>query len=292
MYTLESLNRSLRDPNTVAYIICETSAPSQVNILRRGTEKNGNKRGVVLETILQSADTVNRNKRYYSVKAINSGLEAPYIQERLRTFTWYGELSHPTKPDAARQMSYDMKNLSHIIEKYWWEGKILKGIVHSTFTSCGDDFAGLVEQGCQVAFSMRGIGPKVDKNGNITYVAPPLYIFTYDSVVHPSHPEAYMTKVINESSTINTSDNKETNLTSEDSIFELINKDKMIKTFISENSTNLKLISDMFELNEEMEVQVSGNKKFIVKDMKDGDKIRIKLEKGISKEIDNYLSKL
>lgn len=283
MNTLESLNRSLKDPNTVAFIICETSAPVGVNILRKGIDNEGRKRGVVLETILQSADVVNRNKRYYSVDAINSGLNAPYIQERLKTFTWYGELSHPAKPDASRQMSYDMRNLSHIIEKYWWEDKILKGVVHSTFTECGDDFAGLVEQGCQVAFSMRGIGPKVDKKGGVTYVAQPLYIFTYDSVVHPSHPEAYMTKVLNESTEYSKTD---------DSVFEKISKENMAKSFISESSTNFKLVSDIFELNEDLPLRISENKQYVVKDMGDGDKMCVKLERKISQEVDKYMSQI
>ena len=46
---------------------------------------------VTIETVLQDADVVNRNSRLYEYDALDYGLHTPYVQERLRTKTWYGE---------------------------------------------------------------------------------------------------------------------------------------------------------------------------------------------------------
>jgi len=277
--------KQIINPKIKGFIICENANdPVNPKNIRRG--RGG--RGVIIETILQTANEVNRNRRLYTREALDSGLNASYIQERLRTFTWYGEMFHPVKPDAQRQMSYQDGKLSHIIEKYWWEGNILKGIVHSTFTACGDDFAGLVEQGCQVAFSMRGIGPIVEKMKDITKVCAPLHLFTYDTVVHPSHSTAYMTKILSEAGSpeiiVETA-------TGNSSIFEEISPLQNSK-FLTESSANFRLISENFELSEEIPTYFTKNRKYAVRESVNGDKIYTRMEDKLSEEIDRYLLKI
>lgn len=70
----------------IAHIICEVSeVPAKPKIV---SENAGQ---VTIETILQTADTTNRNKRIYTKDGIQSGLESDYIKERLDGKSWYGE---------------------------------------------------------------------------------------------------------------------------------------------------------------------------------------------------------
>lgn len=74
--------------NVKGYIICESSfEPTKPTIV--GTDKGVDR--VTINTTLQSVDTKNRNKRIYPKQVIQNGLNSPYIQERLRTKSWYGE---------------------------------------------------------------------------------------------------------------------------------------------------------------------------------------------------------
>lgn len=70
------------------YIICESAfEPVKPTIVSggRGVDR------VTINTTLQSADDKNRNKRVYGKRVLQNGLNAPYVQERLRTKSWYGE---------------------------------------------------------------------------------------------------------------------------------------------------------------------------------------------------------
>lgn len=65
---------------------------------------------------------------------------------------------HPFNPDIKRQLYTDQSNISHIINKVWWEGNLLKGEVTAANTHQGKDFDGLIRQGSEVAFSLRAVG--------------------------------------------------------------------------------------------------------------------------------------
>lgn len=69
------------------YLICESSfEPTTPKIIG---ESDVNR--VKINTVLQSGDVKNRNRRIYPTSVIKNGLNAPYIQERLRTKSWHGE---------------------------------------------------------------------------------------------------------------------------------------------------------------------------------------------------------
>ena len=137
---------------------------------------------VVIKTTLQDADARNRNKRIYPKSVLDKGLHSEYVQERIRTKTFYGEAGHPLKPDIQRQLYMDQSNISHIVNSFWWEGNILKGYVEAANTERGKDFDGLVRQGCKVGFSLRAVGPITEKRGDTVTVKDPLTIFSYDWV--------------------------------------------------------------------------------------------------------------
>lgn len=180
--------------NNIGYLILE--AAPEVIVEPRILDIS--KDDVVIEAILQEAEQVNRNKRRYTRRAIESGINNPMFIEKMKRRNLFGEANHPLSDSIERQSVIDQTRISHIITRVWWEGNILKGEVAAAKTSCGQDFAALVRQGCEMAFSMRGLGGVVKKEGEITVVHDPLLIITYDNVVYPSHANAYQTKILKE----------------------------------------------------------------------------------------------
>jgi len=83
------MDQKLNPAEFKGFIINETAAmdfatPNIVNM-------NKSCNTLTIETTLQDADTVNRNSRMYEKDALDFGLNTPYILERLKTKTWYGE---------------------------------------------------------------------------------------------------------------------------------------------------------------------------------------------------------
>jgi hypothetical protein len=141
------------NPKIKGYMISEEVTTSTPKIV---SDKSGSP--TIIETVLQEGDIQNRNKRVYPKAVIERGLNTDYVQERLKTKSWFGEAGHPLTPTVERQLYIDQSNISHIITKKWWEGNLLKGIVECALTARGKDMQGLIRQGSQVAFSMRGFG--------------------------------------------------------------------------------------------------------------------------------------
>lgn len=240
---------------------------------------------VTIDTTLQDSDCINRNTRLYPKDTIDFGLAAPYIQERLRTKTWYGEAGHPRKPDVQRQLSYDHHNLSHIILNTRWNGPKLKGHVQAANTTCGGDFDGLIRQGSQVAFSMRAVGPVVEQKKNYVVVKTPLTLFTYDWVVHPSHACAYMDQIISESN------NPGSQIIAENCDLIPIQESALVD-FIKNESQNVKLLTDQLSidvLNCKATLSENGKLLYFKENNGSGDTIAVKLESVISHEVNNYL---
>ena len=167
----------------------------------RSMERKRN--GVVkMVAVLQEANLPNRNGRIYPKNVIVKALEAPFVQEKMKTNSLLGESNHPANADMQRQMTIDMNNVSHVIKKVWWDpsdSNLLLGEVETASTETGKNFAGLIsENGMQASFSMRGLGDVVKGPKGVT-VKDPLRIVTYDAVHFPSHAKAYMRNIVNES---------------------------------------------------------------------------------------------
>ena len=159
-----------------------------------------------LTAILQDADTPNRNKRVYPKSVIENALKNPYIDEKLKTNSLAGEMNHPEPgSNLQRQMTIDMRNISHFIRRVYWDPKnpkLLLGDIETSANTVGRDFRDMIlENGMQCSFSMRGGGDTVTKGG-LDYVKDPLRILTWDAVQFPSHKAAYMISKMSESSTL------------------------------------------------------------------------------------------
>lgn len=272
--------------NLKGYIILE-SAPEIIEKPKILTSRIDNSKDeVVIETVLQEAEVPNRNKHYYKKSALESGLSNSMFQEKLKRKNLFGEANHPLSDSVQVQTRIDQTRMSHIIEDVYWEGNILKGIVAAANTACGKDFAGLVRQGCEMAFSMRGLGGVVKKKGELTEIYQPLLIVTYDWVTGPSHPNAYQTSVIKESFNVNSTENK---ILNEGCLIPTEFK-KDISKYIMNESTNVKTTLDELEL-EAKNPTLNENSLMMEVETKEG-KMSLFLEDNIKNEINSFLKSL
>lgn len=239
--------------STPQYLIYESAVSGPItNITTNGSIVHFTAR-------LQEADVKNRNGRLYPKIAIENGLRSPIVQEMISRKSWMGECGHPVSTDLARQTNVDMRNAAFRINEYYWEGNSLYGKCETLDTSVGRDMAGLIKQGCQLAFSMRGQGAVTkDSYRDAMVVSENLVIITFDWVWLPSHQNAYITE-INEATeatmlNYNVYSDKQVALTESINLYENgllvdLNNDKKEKTVIDYrmmNSTGYMALSEMY----------------------------------------------
>lgn len=159
-------------------------------------EVNGEKlTTLTYNQVLQSFGVRNWNGRVYkkenTMKSLNSN---PLIQYDLKMGTWTAEYGHPSienvKNELARQMTIDPTKACNTIDKYWEDGNILMGQCTTLAGGWGDVVMKRCLTGYPPMASSRAIGG-VDSNGN---VLPGYTIVTFDTVIRPSHKEAYAVK--------------------------------------------------------------------------------------------------
>lgn len=149
---------------------------------------------------------------------------------------------HPLSPSVKRQLRIEHNNISHIVQKVWFEGNLLYGEVETALTEQGKNMQGLIRQGMQVAFSLRGFGKVTEQKNNILYVRDPLNILSYDWVIHPSHEKAYMTKILREDRDIDDDDEEnedDERVYDESAYFQPISNTEL-SNYLNESSENLK----------------------------------------------------
>jgi len=76
-----------KNDNIKGYLISESETISSTPTIV--SDKSGSP--TIIETVLQEGDIENRNKRVYPTPVIKGGLAGEYVQERLKTKSWYGE---------------------------------------------------------------------------------------------------------------------------------------------------------------------------------------------------------
>jgi hypothetical protein len=140
---------------------------------------------------LQTYDEVNQNKRLYPKKVLMDAMNnaKDRISRKLG-----GELDHPLVQgnetfDGMRQTTVLLKEVSHYIRDYEFQGNLLVGECETASTSNGRNLLGIIKDKCVIGKSMRGMASLEMENG-INVVQDPLYIITFDAVSLPSHKAA------------------------------------------------------------------------------------------------------
>lgn len=148
---------------------------------------NGDKK-FVIEGIFMQADKLNRNRRVYP-KAILENAVSKYVSEYVNKGRAVGELNHPEGP------SINLDKVSHRITELSWKGSDVYGKALILNTPMGNIAKGLLEGGCQLGVSSRGMGSVSQKEG-VTTVNDDFLLATVDIVQDPSAPSAFVNGIM------------------------------------------------------------------------------------------------
>ena len=128
----------------------------------------------------------NRNGRVYTKKLWQNVLNSEYWKDMMENNTLCGEIVHPGDRTESDSFEIDARNISHRIKEAHIEGDKLIGTVEVLDTPSGRTLLDLINSGCTVGISARGVG---DLNGD--EVDPDTYNFKcFDITMRPSDPNA------------------------------------------------------------------------------------------------------
>ena len=152
------------------------------------TEEKGGKKNYVIEGVFAQAEKENRNKRFYPKSVLEPAVEK-FVKEQVTTNRAVGELNHPEGP------TVNLDKVSHRITEMNWDGDNVMGKALVLDTPMGNIVKGLLEGGCQLGVSTRGMGELEDKNGT-AHVKKGFHMATVDVVQDPSAPDAFVNGIM------------------------------------------------------------------------------------------------
>ena len=132
---------------------------------------------------IQTADKKNGNGRKYPMKVLRREMDN-YIKI-VNDNRACGELDHPDDSDI------NLKNVSHMVTKSWWEGKDVMGKIKVLDTPSGRILKDLINAGVKLGISSRGLGSVKESMGE-TIVEDDFQLICFDIVSEPSTPDAYV----------------------------------------------------------------------------------------------------
>lgn len=141
--------------------------------------------GLILSGKIQEADVKNGNGRKYGEKILRREIEK--YQSMIGQNRALGELDHPDSS------VINLKNVSHLVIKTWWDGPAVMAKIKVLPTPSGKILQTLVESGVKLGISSRGLG-STHQNGGVTIVDDDFQLICFDMVSEPSTPEAFMMK--------------------------------------------------------------------------------------------------
>jgi hypothetical protein len=153
-------------------------SPSQLT--ENVSKESGN---LLVEGILATAEVKNGNGRYYSKGLWDREMEK--YNELIEQRRSMGELDHP------ESTVINLKNVSHLISEYWWDGDNVMGKIEVLPTPSGNILKELIKSGVTVGVSSRGMGSLEDRDG-VMEVQDDFELLCWDFVSTPSNPGSYM----------------------------------------------------------------------------------------------------
>lgn len=132
---------------------------------------------------IQTADKQNGNGRVYPYEVLKR--EVDNYSRVVADNRACGELDHPD------DSVVNLKNVSHIITKVWWEGKDVMGKIKVLDTPSGRILKDLVNAGVKLGISSRGLGSVRESMGK-TVVEADFQLICFDIVSEPSTPNAFI----------------------------------------------------------------------------------------------------
>lgn len=261
--------------SNIGYMLCESAICGfdKVNIIK---DNNGRAIG---EGVLQTADELNRNGRWYGMEELFPALKHPRILELLEAGYLRAELGHPLTTELIRQQTIDDSRTCAQFLKIWTEGKDVWAHFRGTNNEFGKVFNLDLLDGCKPAWSLRALGNLVKTNRGAEVKG--LRIITWDQVIYPSHPGAYTRKLLDSIPDYG----KQSDMVGEATVYPF-DTDSVI-SYIQSESANLKYVKETFDFMYE-NIIVNEDASRITLLCKDGDAMVINVEKYISNEIMSY----
>jgi len=150
-----------------------------------------------VEGPIHKADVINNNLRIYPKRVLTEKVDK-YIDLYVKQHRAYGELDHPDSNQVSLQKA------SHTIEKLYWDGNTLIGVIEIiNGTIMGDIVKAILLAGKTIGISSRGLGSVKKIENNIVEVQDDYDIICWDFVSDPSTPGAFLRAQINESKQLN-----------------------------------------------------------------------------------------
>lgn len=147
---------------------------------------------LIVNGVLQRAEAENQNGRVYPRNILEREVQK-YKNREIKENRAFGELDHP------ESSVVELKNTSHIIRDVYWKGDDVMGKVEILKTPSGNILKELLEAGCTVGISSRGMGSvKEASNGKTVTVEDDFDLICWDFVSNPSTHGAFM-RPMNES---------------------------------------------------------------------------------------------
>lgn len=157
-----------------------------LSVLTEATESG--KKKFVIEGIFAQAEGKNRNGRIYPKPIMEKAVDK-YVTEQVKTKRAVGELNHPDGP------TVNLDKVSHRVTDLQWEGNNVMGKALILDTPNGKIVQGLLEGGCQLGVSTRGMG-SLEQRGGAMYVKEDFILSTVDIVQDPSAPDAFVNGIM------------------------------------------------------------------------------------------------
>lgn len=280
----------------IGYFFNEQSVTvNELELLEKGDRVTG-------KGILQTGNERNRNGRFYRTEDLAKEIVAPRQMELLNTGNMLGEAGHPLSKELIRQQTIDPTNTCVRYIKLWMEGDNVMGLFQGTNNALGETFDKDLRMGVKPAFSLRALG--TIRTGREGAVVENLKIITYDYVIYPSHPGAYTTGIVNESSIIPTIEsgfdlNKRPNMdatksfigsfTNEDVVNIMRSQHENADMFniVKDKSLNFNLLKECFDMTKIDTVDIISPNKVAITEAGMGTFV-LSLEDYVAREIQNY----
>jgi len=137
----------------------------------------------ILSGVMQMSETQNGNGRIYPHAILEREVTnyMTMVEERRAL----GELDHPDTS------VINLANASHLVTKIWMEDNKCMGKIEVLNTPSGKVLQELVNAGCKLGISSRGMGSVSESNG-VTMVEDDFQLICFDMVSDPSTPGAFM----------------------------------------------------------------------------------------------------
>ena len=142
-------------------------------------------RNLLVEGVVQRADSKNQNGRVYPKHILENEVEK-YIASAIAENRALGELDHP------ESTVINLKNVSHNIKSLWWDGDDLMGKIEVLPTPSGNILRELFANNITVGISSRGMGSVQPLGEGTVEVQDDFELLCWDFVSTPSTQGAFM----------------------------------------------------------------------------------------------------